>query len=163
VIWLNNYDSLMNINFHLPVFILAVPLQSHHIVRLSSNIIAGDTLLLYCKYQVWSAGKWTRERERKRGTDKTLGKEFIYFKLPILWSFTNGIKTALMDVIGLLCVSPGNSTVKLHDNLGSRRTCGCSEAGFSNQNGNRAWGVNCRRPMICSVFVGERTRWKACS
>jgi hypothetical protein len=29
------------------------------------------------------------------------------------------------------------STVQLHDSLGSRRACACSEAGFSNQNGGR--------------------------
>jgi hypothetical protein len=33
-----------------------------------------------------------------------------------------------MDVIGFLCVSLGNSTVHVHDNLDSRRACACSEA-----------------------------------
>jgi hypothetical protein len=51
---------------------------------------------------------------------------------------TNGSKTAVMDVIGYLCVSLGSSTVQLRHNLGS--ACACSMAGFSSQNGNRAWG-----------------------
>jgi hypothetical protein len=42
---------------------------------------------------------------------------------------TNGSKTAVMDV------SLGSSTVQLHDSLGSRHACSCSEAGFSSQNG----------------------------
>jgi hypothetical protein len=40
-----------------------------------------------------------------------------------------------MDVIGVLCVSLGNSTVQLLDSLGSRQVCAWSEAGFSSQNG----------------------------
>jgi hypothetical protein len=51
---------------------------------------------------------------------------------------TNGSKTAVMDVIGVLCVSLGSSTVQCHDNLGSRRAYACSEAGFGSQNGDRA-------------------------
>jgi hypothetical protein len=47
---------------------------------------------------------------------------------------TDWSKTAVMDVIGFLCVSLGSSTVQLHDSLGSRRACSCSEAGFSSQN-----------------------------
>jgi hypothetical protein len=35
-----------------------------------------------------------------------------------------------MDVIVFLCVSLGSSTVQLHDSLGSRRACSCSEAGL---------------------------------
>jgi hypothetical protein len=46
-----------------------------------------------------------------------------------------------MNVIGFLCVSLGSSTVHLHDSIGSRRACTCSEAGISSQNGDRAWGV----------------------
>jgi hypothetical protein len=33
-------------------------------------------------------------------------------------------------------LSLGGSTVQLHDNLGSRRACACSEAGFRSQNGD---------------------------
>jgi hypothetical protein len=51
---------------------------------------------------------------------------------------TNGSKTAVIDVIGFLCVSLGSSTVQLHESLGSRRAYACSEAGFSSQNGDRA-------------------------
>jgi hypothetical protein len=42
---------------------------------------------------------------------------------------TNGSKTAVMDVIRLLCVSLGSSTDQLRESLGSRRACACSEAG----------------------------------
>jgi hypothetical protein len=51
---------------------------------------------------------------------------------------TNGSKIAVMDIIGFLCVLLGSSTVQLHESLGSRRTCACSEAGFSSQYGDRA-------------------------
>jgi hypothetical protein len=47
------------------------------------------------------------------------------------------VKTAVMDVIRFLCVSLGSSTVQLHDSLGSRRACACSEAVFSSQNVDR--------------------------
>jgi hypothetical protein len=43
-----------------------------------------------------------------------------------------------LDVIGFLSISLGSSTVQLHDSLGSRRACACSEDGFSSQNGDRA-------------------------
>jgi hypothetical protein len=43
---------------------------------------------------------------------------------------TNGSKTAVMGVIGFLCVSLGSSTVQLHDSLGEVR--------FSSRNGDRA-------------------------
>jgi hypothetical protein len=43
-----------------------------------------------------------------------------------------------MDVIRFVCVSLGSSTVQLHDSLGSRRACACSEAGVSSQNGDLA-------------------------
>jgi hypothetical protein len=51
---------------------------------------------------------------------------------------TNGSKTAVMDVIGFLCVSLGSSTIQLHDSSDSRLACAYSEAGFCNQNCNRA-------------------------
>jgi transposase len=57
-----------------------------------------------------------------------------------------------MDVICFLCVSLGSSTVQLHDILGSRRACVCSEAGFSSQNRDRAWGVYYRRAAFCCAF-----------
>jgi hypothetical protein len=47
-----------------------------------------------------------------------------------------------MNVISFLRVSLGSSKVQLHDSLGSRHTCACSEAGFSSQNGDRAYGCN---------------------
>jgi hypothetical protein len=58
-----------------------------------------------------------------------------------------------MDVIGFLCISPGTSTVQLHDSLGSRRVSACSEVGFSSQNGDRAWGVCYRKAVFCFALV----------
>jgi hypothetical protein len=57
-----------------------------------------------------------------------------------------------MDVISFLCESLGSSTVQLYDGLGSRRACGCSDAGFSSQNGTSAWG--CTSEEQRSVFLG---------
>jgi hypothetical protein len=73
----------------------------------------------------------------------------------------NRSKTAVMDVIAFLCVSPGSSTIQLRDSLGSRRACACSEAGFSRQNGDRARGVYYLRASFwCALFVGKRTQFK---
>jgi hypothetical protein len=59
-----------------------------------------------------------------------------------------------MDVIGFLCVSLGSSTVQLHDSLVNRRTCKCSEAGFSSKNGDRVWELYYRRTAFCcAVFL----------
>jgi hypothetical protein len=57
-------------------------------------------------------------------------------------------KTAVIDVIGFLCASIGSRIVQLHVRLGSRRACAYSEAGFSSQNGDRAWGVYYRRAAL---------------
>jgi hypothetical protein len=57
-----------------------------------------------------------------------------------------------MDVIGFLCVSLGSSRVQLHDSLDSRHPCGCSEAGFSSQNGDRPWRVYYRRAAFSCAF-----------
>jgi hypothetical protein len=64
-----------------------------------------------------------------------------------------GSKTALMNVIGFLCVSLGSSIVQLHDSLGSRCACTCSEAGFSSQNGDCTWGFYCWRAVFCYGFL----------
>jgi hypothetical protein len=61
-----------------------------------------------------------------------------------------------MDVIGVLCVSLGSSTVQLHDSLGSRCACVCSEAGYSSQNGYRAWGVCYQRAAFSCDFCGQK-------
>jgi hypothetical protein len=66
---------------------------------------------------------------------------------------TNGSKTAIIDVIGFICVSLSSSTVQLHDNLGSRWACACSETGFSSQHGDHAWGVYYRRTSFCCAFL----------
>jgi hypothetical protein len=76
---------------------------------------------------------------------------------------TNGSKTAVMDVRGFLCVSLGSSIVQLHDSLGNRRACPCSEAGFSNQNCDRDWGTYYRRAAFCCAFSeGKRVFIKKC-
>jgi hypothetical protein len=68
---------------------------------------------------------------------------------------TNGSKTAVMDVIGFLCVSVRSSRAQPHDNLGSRR------GWFHSQNGDRASEVYYQRgAFCCAFFVGERTRFK---
>jgi hypothetical protein len=74
---------------------------------------------------------------------------------------TNGSKTAVMDIIGFLCVSLGSSTVQLNDSIGSRRAFLRSEAGFSSQN------VDCsgreyyqRSAFSCEFFVGKRLNAK---
>jgi hypothetical protein len=65
----------------------------------------------------------------------------------------NGSKTAVMAVISFLLVSVGSSIVQLHDSLGSRRACAWAEAGFSSQNGDRAWGVSYRiAAFSCEIF-----------
>jgi hypothetical protein len=65
---------------------------------------------------------------------------------------TNVSWTAVMNLIWFICVSLGSSTVQLHDSLGSRRAS-CSEAGFSSQNGNPAWGIYYRRTAFCCTFL----------
>jgi hypothetical protein len=58
-----------------------------------------------------------------------------------------------MDVIGFLCVSLGNSTVRVHDSLrvGNRSACSHSKANFSRPNGDRSW-MYYRRAAFCFVF-----------
>jgi hypothetical protein len=68
-----------------------------------------------------------------------------------------------MDVIGFLYVSLVSSTVQLHYSLGSRRACAYSEAGFSSQNGDRAWGVYYREATLFFGFVGKRSQCKGYS
>jgi hypothetical protein len=66
-----------------------------------------------------------------------------------------------MDVIGVLRVSLGTCTVQLHNSLGSRCACACSQAGFSSQNGYRACEVYYwRAGFCCAFFVDKRTRCK---
>jgi hypothetical protein len=43
-----------------------------------------------------------------------------------------------MEIIDVYASLGNNSTVRLHDSLGSRHACACSEAGFSSQNGDSA-------------------------
>jgi hypothetical protein len=43
-----------------------------------------------------------------------------------------------MDVVRFLCLPLVSSTVQLHDSLGSRRACACSDVGFNSQNDERS-------------------------
>jgi hypothetical protein len=67
-----------------------------------------------------------------------------------------------MDVLGVLFVSLGSSTVQPHDSPESRSACTCSEASFSSQNGDNAWG--CVLPkssvLLCVFSVGKITQCK---
>jgi hypothetical protein len=61
-----------------------------------------------------------------------------------------------MDVIRFLCVSLGSSTDQLRDSPGNRRACPYSEASFSSQNSDHAWGVNYWRAEFCyAIFCGQ--------
>jgi hypothetical protein len=62
-----------------------------------------------------------------------------------------------MDAIGFVYVSLGSSTVKIHDSLGSRPAFACSQAGFSSQNSDRAWGVYYRRTAFC--YASFLSKW----
>jgi hypothetical protein len=58
-----------------------------------------------------------------------------------------------MNVIGFLYLSLGSSTVQLHDSLGNRCACACSQDAFSSQNVDCAWGVHYRRTVFCYAFL----------
>jgi hypothetical protein len=64
-----------------------------------------------------------------------------------------------MDVIGFLHVSLGIYRVQLHDSSGSRRACVGSEAGFSSQNGEGAWGYTTeeQRSVLRILWAEEFT------
>jgi hypothetical protein len=72
------------------------------------------------------------------------------------------VKTAVIDVIGVLRVSPDSSTVHLYDIPGSRRACACSESGVSSQNDDRAWGYTTeeRRAVVRSLWANGRLHSK---
>jgi hypothetical protein len=61
-----------------------------------------------------------------------------------------------MGIIGFLCVSLGSSAVQVYDGLGSRRSCACSEASFSSQNGDLAWGLYYRITLFYCSFLWEK-------
>jgi hypothetical protein len=66
---------------------------------------------------------------------------------------TTESKTAVMDVIGFLCVSLSKNTIHLYENLGNRSAYACSESGFSSQNGHRALRVYYRRAAFSFAFL----------
>jgi hypothetical protein len=57
-----------------------------------------------------------------------------------------------MDLIEFLCVSLSSDKVQLHDSLGIRRACACSEAGFNSQNGDLARSVLLKSNVPLCVF-----------
>jgi hypothetical protein len=63
-----------------------------------------------------------------------------------------GCKTAVMDVVGFLCISLSISIVQLHDSLGCRCTYACSEAGFSSQIGDCACRLYYQKAVFCCAF-----------
>jgi hypothetical protein len=82
---------------------------------------------------------------------------FLWYHFLLQWHnrLQNVNKTIVMDVIGFVCVSLNNSTVWLHNSVGS--TCACSEAGFGSQTGNFAWGVYYwRHTFCCAFFCGQK-------
>jgi hypothetical protein len=58
-----------------------------------------------------------------------------------------------MDVLSFLCVALGSNSVQFHVSLGSRSACACSEAGFSSQNGDIAWGLYYRRAVFSCALL----------
>jgi hypothetical protein len=66
---------------------------------------------------------------------------------------TNAYKRAVMNVIGVLYVPLGSSTLQ----VSIRCECAYSETGFSSQNGDRAWGVYYRSTaFLFCVLVGKK-------
>jgi hypothetical protein len=61
-----------------------------------------------------------------------------------------------MDVINCLCVPLGSSTVQLHDNLGSRRACACSEAGLVVKLATVLEGVLQKSSVMLYSFCGQK-------
>jgi hypothetical protein len=54
--------------------------------------------------------------------------------------------------------------IQLYGNLGNRSTCACSEAGFSSQIGDRAWGLSYRGAAFSLPFLdGKRIQCKGYS
>jgi hypothetical protein len=58
-----------------------------------------------------------------------------------------------MNAVSFLCVSVGSSTIHLHDILGWRRACACSEAGLSSQIGDGVLRVYYQRETFCYTFL----------
>jgi hypothetical protein len=69
---------------------------------------------------------------------------------------TNGSERVILDIIRFPYVTLGSSTVHLHDSLGNRYACACSDSGFSSKIGDRAWGVYYRRAAMCCEFFWEQ-------
>jgi hypothetical protein len=61
-----------------------------------------------------------------------------------------------MDVIDFLCVSLGSSTVQLHDSVGSRSACACSEDGFNSQNATVLEDCTIEDERPFTLFCGQK-------
>jgi hypothetical protein len=83
-------------------------------------------------------------------------RRFCMLRGRVSKQITDGSKTALINVIGFIYVSLGSSTGQFHDNLGSRRACAFSDAGFSGQNGDPSCRVSYRRATLCCAFCGRK-------
>jgi hypothetical protein len=74
---------------------------------------------------------------------------------------TNGSKIDVMDVIGGLCVSLGRSTVSFMTVWVADKACACSDAGFSSQNGHRAWGCTTEEKSSIVRFYNQEERMQS--
>jgi hypothetical protein len=65
-----------------------------------------------------------------------------------------------MDVIRVLCLSLGSSTVQLHDSLDGRRACACSKTGFSSENATafKECTTEEQRSPVRFLFLWEKER-----
>jgi hypothetical protein len=83
-------------------------------------------------------GSGIQKWDFSHGEYTSLNNSGCYVRRRVSKEVINESKTSVMDVIGFLCVSQSSSRIQLNDSLGSIRACLYSEAGFSNQNGDRA-------------------------
>jgi hypothetical protein len=86
-----------------------------------------------CDNQIFSALTYVKSKGKARPRGSIIRGRFRK-------QYTNGNKKSVMAAIGFLFVSLGNSTVQLHYSLAIRRASKYSEAAFSSQNCDRAWG-----------------------
>jgi hypothetical protein len=153
-------DHRICLNRWLDPFTMAAPCQSQDAIeghslflgcRLFQNRINGSEPQLFAwNYLRMSTPSTTALRAYSQVTITNVIVLSKYEGESVNWS-----KTAVIDVIGFLCVSLGSSTVQLHDGLGTRRACASSEAGFSSKNGDRVWGLYYRRAeFCCAVCMG---------
>jgi hypothetical protein len=91
---------------------------------------------------------------------KRLDKNYKCLQSSMKWhtyegESVNRSQKLVMDIVGFPYVSIGSSTFQLHDSQGSTCACPCSEAGFSNQNGECTWAYYCKNTVLFCVFCGQ--------